>query len=184
MTNFPLHTFDTAPEGSVPLFEKSKKGFGMIPNIHAVMGTSPSLLQAYQDVHALFMKTSLSADEQTVIWQTINVEHDCHYCVPAHSMISNMMGVDDDISQALRNNTPLPEKLEALRGFTLKMLRLRGQVSDADVEAFLGAGYTQQNILEVILGLSQKVMSNYVNHVAHTPIDEPFQEFAWTPNNT
>lgn len=182
MTNFPLHTFDTAPEASVPLFEKSMKGFGMVPNLHAVMGTSPSLLQAYQDVHALFMQTSLSADEQTVIWQTINVEHNCHYCVPAHSMISNMMGVDDDISEALRNNTPLPAKLEALRSFTLKMLRLRGQVGEADVEAFLGAGYTQQNILEVILGLSQKVMSNYVNHVVHTPIDEPFQKFAWTPS--
>lgn len=182
MTAFPLHTFDSAPEGSVPLFEKSMKGFGMIPNLHAVMGASPSLLEAYQAVHALFMDTSLSTDEKTVVWQTINVEHECHYCVPAHTMISNMMGVDKEISDALRDNTPLPEKLEALRSFTLKMLRQRGQVSDSDVDEFLSAGYSQQNILEVILGLSQKVMSNYVNHVAKTPTDAPFQEFEWTPS--
>lgn len=181
MTEFMLHTLETASEATRPLFEKSMKGFGMIPNLHAVMGASPSLLEAYQVVHALFMKTSLSADEQTVIWQTINVEHECHYCVPAHTMIANMMGVDKEISDALRDNTPLPEKLEALRSFTRKMLLLRGQVSGSEVDEFLEAGYTQQNILEVILGLSQKVMSNYVNHVAKTPLDVPFQEFAWTP---
>ncbi|PCI51817.1 MAG: carboxymuconolactone decarboxylase [Alphaproteobacteria bacterium] len=182
MTNFPLHTPETAPEDTLPLFENSQKAFGMIPNLHAVMGASPSLLEAYQVVHGLFMKTSLSADEQTVIWQTINVEHECHYCVPAHTAVANMMGVDKQISDALRDNTPLPEKLEALRDFTLKMLLKRGQVSEADVTEFLAAGYNQQNILEVILGLSQKVMSNYVNHVAGTPLDAPFQVFDWSPS--
>lgn len=181
MTTFALHTPETAPEATLPLFENSQKGFGMIPNLHAVMGASPSLLEAYQVVHGLFMKTSFSADEQTVVWQTINVEHECLYCVPAHTMVANMMGVDKKLSDALRDNGPLPDKLEALRGFTLKMLRQRGQVSESDVDEFLEAGYTRQNILEVILGLSQKVMSNYVNHVAKTPLDAPFQEFDWTP---
>lgn len=146
------------------------------------MGSSPSLLEAYQLVHGLFMKTSLSADEQTVVWQTINVEHECHYCVPAHTMVANMMGVDKEISDALRDNTPLPEKLEVLRKFTLEMVRQRGKVSEADVNMFLEAGYSTQNILEVILGLSQKVMSNYVNHLAGTPVDAPFKEFSWSPN--
>lgn len=182
MTEFTFHTLETAPAATKPLFEASQNLFGMIPNLHAVMGGAPSLLEAYQLVHGLFMKTSFSADEQTVVWQTINVEHECLYCVPAHTAVAHMMGVDADLSDALRDNTPLAEKLEALRGFTLKMLRQRGQVSDRDVEDFLDAGYTQQNILEVILGLSQKVMSNYVNHVAKTPVDVPFQKFEWTPN--
>lgn len=181
MTKFTLHTLETAPEGSLPLFENSLKSFGMIPNLHGVMGESPELLEAYQRLHGLFMATSLTADEQTVVWQTINVEHECHYCVPAHTMVANMMGVDAEISNALRDNTPLPEKLEALRQFTLMIVQKRGQVSEGDVDEFLAAGYTRQNILEVILGLSQKVMSNYVNHVAGTPIDAAFQEFAWSP---
>ncbi|MBL4801127.1 MAG: carboxymuconolactone decarboxylase family protein [Emcibacter sp.] len=181
MTNFTLHTPETAPEDTLPLFENSQKAFGMIPNLHAVMGESPRLLEAYQLVHGLFMKTSLSADEQTVVWQTINVEHECHYCVPAHTAVANMMGVSEDISNALRDKTALPEKLEVLRGFTLKMLRQRGQVGEADVTEFLEAGYTRQNILEVILGLSQKVMSNYVNHVAETPVDVRFQAYDWSP---
>jgi len=181
MTKFAIHTADTAPEASLPLFENSMKSFGMVPNLHAVMASSPGLLEAYQRLTDLFMNSSLSAEEQTVVWQTINVEHKCHYCVPAHTMVANMMGVDTEISTALRENKPLPEKLESLRNFTRKMLIQRGQVSEADVNEFLKAGYTPQNILEVILGLSHKVMSNYTNHVAGTPLDASFQPFEWSP---
>ena len=145
------------------------------------MGESPLLLEAYQLLHGMFMKTTFTAEEQTVVWQTINVEHACHYCVPAHTAVANMMGVDKEISDALRDNTPLPEKMEALRAFTLKMLRQRGQVSEADVDLFLAAGYTRENVFEVILGLAQKVISNYVNHVAETPVDETFKAFDWSP---
>ena len=63
-------------------------------------------------------------------------------------------------------------------------MRNRGVVSDADTEAFLAAGYTRQNILDVVLGLSHKVLSNYVNHFADTPVDARFQQFDWTPRDT
>ena len=58
-------------------------------------------------------------------------------------------------------------------------MRKRGNVSKEDLQAFHDAGYGQQQVLEVILGVAQKTMSNYVNHIAETPIDEPFQKFAW-----
>jgi alkylhydroperoxidase family enzyme len=90
------------------------------------------------------------------------------------------MGVSDDISDALRNGTPLSNaRLEALRTFTLSVVRKRGNVDDSAVQAFLDAGFTQRHILEVILGISQKVMSNYTNHLADTPVDAPFKKFEW-----
>ena len=90
------------------------------------------------------------------------------------------MKVDDAIIDALRNETPLPNaRLEALRDFTLSIVRDRGQVEDAKVQAFLDAGFTKRNILEVILGYSQKIMSNYTNHLADTPLDSVFEKFAW-----
>ncbi len=70
-------------------------------------------------------------------------------------------------------------KLEALRDFTLQVVRNRGFVSDDDTQAFLDAGFETRHILEVILGVSQKVMSNYTNHFAQTPVDTVFQKFAW-----
>lgn len=162
------------------MLEESLQRFGMIPNLHAVLAEAPGLLNAYKQLHNWFENSSLNADELTVVWQTINVEHECHYCVPAHTAIAGMMKVDPAISEALRNETPLPtEKLEVLRETTLSMVRNRGRVTEAEMQHFFSVGYEQRQLLEIVLGLSQKVISNYVNHLAHTPIDAPFQKLAW-----
>jgi alkylhydroperoxidase family enzyme len=183
MTAFKLHDETSAPEAAQPLLEGSKKSFGMIPNLHAVMAEAPGLLEAYQTLHRLFSESSFNADEITVVWQTINVENECHYCVPAHTGIAKSMKVSDDIIDALRDETDLPDdKLEALRTFTLKVMRQHGNLSEDDVNAFLDAGYQQRHILEIIMGLAQKVMSNYTNHIAETPVDKPFEKFAWKRN--
>ena len=180
MIEFTVHTEDSAPEASKPLLAKSKKAYGMIPGAHAVMAEAPGLLEVYQMAHELFGNSSFDTDEITVVWQAVNVEHNCHYCVPAHTGIAKNMGVSDDISDALRNQTPLPNtRLEALRTFTLSVVRERGNVDDNVVQAFLDAGFTRRHILEVVLGVSQKVMSNYTNHLADTVLDEPFRQFEW-----
>jgi alkylhydroperoxidase family enzyme len=181
MNSFTLHDQDSAPEAAKPLLENSQKSFGMIPGLHAVMAEAPGLLEGYQIMHGLFLDSSLNADEKTVVWQTINVEHACHYCVPAHTAIAMSMKVSDEVTNALRDETPMPSaKLEVLRDFTLAMVRQRGELEPKQLQDFYTAGYTQKNVLEVILGLSQKVMSNYTNHIAQTPIDEPFKKFSWT----
>lgn len=180
MANFTLHDIDSAPAESKELLDTSLKAFGMIPGLHAVMAEAPGLLEGYQRLHELFLNSSFDDEEITVVWQTINVEHACHYCVPAHTGIAKSMKVDDAITEALRNETPLPtEKLEALRNFTLSVVRNRGNVDDEAVQAFLDAGFTKRQVLEIILATAQKVMSNYTNHLANTPIDKPFQKFEW-----
>lgn len=180
MTDFTLHDTATAPEKSRPLLENSLKGFGMIPGLHAVMAEAPGILEGYQKLHQLVLDSSFDKDEMTVVWQTINVENACHYCVPAHTGIAKSMKVSDDITNALRDEAPLPsDKLEALRTFTLSVMRKNGNVSNEDLNAFYDAGYAHRQVLEVILVLSQKVMSNYVNHIAETPVDDPFKKFEW-----
>jgi len=88
-----------------------------------------------------------------------------------------------NVKNALRDETPLPNpKLEALRTFTLKMIRDRGNVDDKAVQTFIDARFTKQQVFEVILGISHKVMSNYTNHLAQTAVDAPFQNFAWQKN--
>jgi alkylhydroperoxidase family enzyme len=180
MTDFTLHTVETAPEKSKSILEQSQKTNGMLPNLHAVMAEAPGLLEGYQVLHKLFMDSSFDAEELTVVWQTINVEHNCTYCVPAHTAIAHSMKVSDDLIEALRNTETMPtEKLQVLHETTLAMVRERGIVSDDVVQKFYAAGYGQRQLLEIILCLSQKVMSNYTNHVAETPLDEPFKKFAW-----
>lgn len=180
MTDFTLHDKQSAPAESTALLDVSINAFGMVPNLHAVMAEAPGLLEGYQRLHQLFLDSSFDDEETTVVWQTINVEHECHYCVPAHTGIAKSMKVDDAITDALRDETPLPTaKLEALRDFTLSVVRDRGNVNDDTVQTFLNAGFTKRQVLEVVLATAQKVMSNYTNHLANTPIDKPFQKFEW-----
>lgn len=178
MTKFTIHDKTTAPDDSKPLLEGSIKAFGSIPNLHGVMAEAPTALKSYQVLHEQFMHTSFSADEKTVIWQSINVEHHCHYCVPAHSAIAKSMQVADSLNDALRNGDPMPnQKLQVLKDTTLAIVRNRGVVDEEVLEAFYAQGYGKQQLLEIIVGVAQKVMSNYINHFADTPVDDAFKSF-------
>lgn len=181
MTALTIHTIESAPEASKPLLEGSVKAFGMVPNLHGVLSSAPKVLEAYQVLHNLFMQTSFDAEELTVVWQGINIEHGCHYCVPAHTGIAHSMKVDPALTEALRNQAQMPTpKLQALLDMTLIIVRNRGNVTQEELNVFYDIGYNEQHILEIILGLSQKVISNYTNHIGNTPIDEAFAQFAWS----
>ncbi len=180
MIDFTIHDENTAPEASQELLELAKRQLGFIPNLRGIMAEAPSLFIGYQTVHKQFMKSSFNRTELTVIWQAANVENNCHYCVPAHTLMADNMKIDPGVTEALRNETPLEDpKLETLRDFTLSVMRNHGVVDKAKVQEFFDAGYTKQNVLEVILGIAQKVMSNYTNHFAETPLDPIIEPYSW-----
>lgn len=179
--DFPIYTIDTAPEASKSALAQAKATFGFIPNLEGIFAQAPSLLQGSMALWDLFEATSLTPIEQQVVYLTANYEHACHYCMAAHSGLARMIGMATEDIQALRNGTPLTDpKLQALRQFTQLMIQNRGWVEDTDIETFLAAGYTQQQVLEVVLGIAIKVMHNYTNHIAQTPLDKPFQPYVWS----
>jgi len=185
MTTFTTHTIESAPEASKPLLESAKNAYSFVPNLLATMGEAPALLEGYMALASIFEKTNLSETERQVIQLTNNRLNGCMYCMAAHTSISQMAGVKPDVIEALRNDMPIADaKLEALRTFTTVINQSRGWPSEAEINVFLEAGYTQQNILEVILGASLKVMSNYTNHIAETALDDAFAANAWSGANT
>ncbi len=182
MTEFVVHTIEDAPEKSKALLESSKKAYGMVPNLHAVMAESPALLEAYKTISNIFDKqTNLSATEQQIIAMTNNRLNGCTYCMAAHTSIMQGAKVAEDVITALRDGTPIADpKLEALRVFAEKVNVKRGLLDDGDIEALLSAGYTKQTVFDVIVGTAYKVLSNYTNHVAQTPLDKMFAKNEWS----
>jgi len=181
MTPFQSYTIDTAPAASKTGLEDTKRAFGFVPNLQSYMAESPELLAGYSALWDLFSKSTLTPHEQQVVYLTSNFENDCHYCMAGHSTLAKMIKMDAGVIAALRAGTPLPDaRLEALHRFTTLVVRERGFVPDADVDAFLAGGYTRRNVLEVILGVATKVMSNYTNHLVHTPYDAFMQGNEWT----
>ncbi|NEQ20311.1 MAG: carboxymuconolactone decarboxylase family protein [Microcoleus sp. SIO2G3] len=179
--DFPIYTTDTAPEESKVALAQAKETFGFIPNLEGLFAQAPSLLKGSMALWDLFEATSFTPVEQQVIYLSANYEHECHYCMAAHSSLAKMIGMSADDIQALRDGTSLSDpKLQALRQFTQRMIQARGWLDDREIEAFLAAGYTQQQVLEVILGIAIKIMHNYTNHIAKTPLDKPFQPYVWS----
>ena len=178
---FTRHSADTAPASSKPTLDGVKGAFGFVPNLQATMAESPELLAGYSALWDLFGKSSFTATEQQIVYMTANFEHECRYCMAGHTTLSKMQKIDDAVVQALRNGTAIPDaKLEALHAFVTAVVQDRGNVNDAGVQAFLDAGYTRQNVLEVVLGVATKVMSNYTNHLTGTPLDGFMSGNEWT----
>lgn len=180
MSIFSIHTPDTAPEDSRSKLEKGKQRYGFVPNLWGALAEAPTALDAYVALGELFDRTSLTRTERQVVLLAISAANGCTYCVGAHSAIADMQKVPGDVVDALREQRSISEpKLEALRTFTTTLVEKRGWASEQDVQAFLDAGFHRQQVLEVILGLSYKTLSNYTNHLVDTPLDEPFQGRAW-----
>ena len=100
----------------------------------------------------------------------------------AHTAVAKGQTLDDAVIAAVRERRPIADaRLAALRMFTTRIVALRGFVSDADVAAFKAAGWSDAAMLGVILNVAMKSITNYVNHIAETPLNAPFEAFAWTP---
>jgi len=172
---------NAAPMAKIVL-EDTQKGLGFVPNMYTYFANSPAMLKSYTDSYNLFRKnTDFSGVEQEVVFLTISRENACHYCMAAHSFVGdNMTNVPKDITDAIRDNKPLLDaKLNALSELTKALVVKRGNITTTDVGNFLAHGYTETQILDVILALSAKTISNYANHLFHTPVDEIFAGRTW-----
>ncbi|XWN31020.1 MAG: carboxymuconolactone decarboxylase family protein [Devosia sp.] len=178
---FRLHDPSSAPGESAALLKKAEAALGTVPNLERVMAEAPALLKAYVETWAMFDETSLSPAERQVVYQVANVENGCTYCRPWHAFLSSRSGMSAEDVTALRDGNPLADpRLEALRVFSGKVLAAKGAVAGEDFEAFVEAGFTRQQALEVVLGLAIKVMSNYTNALAGTPLDGAMEK--WRPD--
>lgn len=174
---------DNADERAKPLLEAAKKQAGMIPNMYENMANLPALLETYGTGYNLFRKEGgFTPAEQEVIFLTISKENGCDYCMAAHSVVADMMSkVPVAVTDAIRNDTDIPDaRLKALSLFTSIMVNKRGRPNDEDVNGFLMAEYTEKHILAIILAISVKTISNYSNHIFHTPVDTMFKAREWT----
>lgn len=179
--DFTIHTNATAPEASRPILESVNAAWGFVPNLHNVLAESPVALEAYGALWSLVEKTSFTPIERNVAYLAVIYENECEYCMAGHTGLSKMAGVADEHIAAIRDNRPInDDKLEALRSFAANITRNRGVVSEADVEAFKEAGYTNQSVLDLLVIAATKLISNYTNHLADTPNDSFMAGNEWT----
>jgi len=173
-------TLDTAKGQARDILQSTQAKFGFAPNLIGKMANAPALAAAYLAIGKLFEETSLSPTEQQVVLLAVSRFNECTYCVAAHSTIARMQKVPNDVVQAIRNDQPIADsKLESLRRLTTEIVQSRGWPGEQTVSDFLAAGYSESQMLEVVLGIGMKTLSNYTNHLAGTELDPAFAANAW-----
>ena len=177
---FALHTPETAPAPAGEALAGIRKAWGFIPNLHATLAEAPTVLQGYDTLFGLAGKGTLTPAEQQVVFIAASRENECEYCVSGHSVLAAHAGLDKEAIAALREaGTIADARLQALHGFATAIVARRGHLAPEEVEAFLGAGFTRAQVLEVVLIVGAKTISNYVNHLTGTPLDPFMAQTAW-----
>jgi len=180
MSRFTIHTPDDAPAASRETLENVQAGYGFIPNVVGTMAGSPALVKAYTALSQLLGETNFSAAEQQVAILSVSYANGCDYCMAAHTMTAEKTGVDAAVIEALRAGRPLPDaRLDALRVFMEALIHKQGWVDEDDLQAFHDAGFGREHVLDAIMAVGMKTLSNYTNHIAQTPLDDVFQDKAW-----
>jgi len=180
VTTFEIHTEGKAPEGSRSMLKSVQEEYGFIPNLMGVLAEAPAALESYLALGQAFGKTSFTSVEQQVLLLTVSRFNGCTYCMAAHSAAAKVSGMKDETLEALRGGGELPDpRLEALRRFTVTVQETRGEPSREALEAFAAQGFTRAQVLEVLVGVAMKTLSNYTNHLANTPLDDAFDDFRW-----
>lgn len=177
---FAVHTPQSAPAGSREALAKIQEKYGFVPNLAGVIAESPGALNALLGALSSFdaPEMTLSALERQVVLLAVSVKNRCDYCAAAHSMLASMNGLDDHQLQKLQRGETLDDsRLEALRQLAEALVERRGWLPEGAVSNFLAAGFDKAQVLEVILGVSLKTLTNYVNHVTRPPVNEQFAAY-------
>ena len=182
MSNFTIHSMEAIPKGSEDVAQNVKAKYGSVPNLLGALLEAPEVAQAYIQLGDALKNSAFTPEERHVVWFTINRLHDCRYCMAAHTTMAKGEKIDDAVILAARSDENYPsERLNKLKKFTKKMVIERGWVDPAEVETFVQAGFSNRHVLDIVLAISHKVISNYTNHLVETPVDDRFAPNKWSP---
>lgn len=166
MTDFTFHTIENSSDQVKETLSGIKEVYGFVPNLFAYMAEAPTSLQAYLSLNKLITETSLTPGQQQVALLAVSLENGCGFCSVAHQAIGKMKKSNQQTIDALVANTQVEDAEDhALTQFARAVTKNRGYMSDEEINAFLDAGFNKQQILEVILIVSIKTLSNYINHL-------------------
>lgn len=182
MSNYRVHTIESAPAASKPALQGLQQAVGIVPNLAATMAESPTLVNGFVGAFGNFHGGSFTGAQKQALLLTNAVANRCAWAVAFHSTMALEEGVSAADVDALRaRRGPADPALAALTAFTRALIERRGHVEPADLAALRDAGFTAAQALEVIAGLAVSIMANYAGNITQPPLEAPFAAQAWQP---
>ncbi len=172
MSTFNVPTREEVSENNKAIFDNLNNALGFVPNLYATYAHSDTALENYLNFSNA--KTSLSAKEREVVNLAVSQVNNCIYCLSAHTAIGKMNGFTDaQILELRAGEAAFDNKLDALARLAKNVTENRGRTDEAVLENFFNAGYTKANLIDVIVLVGDKTISNYIHSTTQVPVDFP-----------
>jgi AhpD family alkylhydroperoxidase len=177
---FAVHTKDSASRDGGQALGRLQTAIGVIPNLAATMAESPALLHGFLDLRERFAQTGFSGAEIQVLSLVSAYENRCGWCVAFHTAMALKEGVSRESVDLLREGkAPTEARLAALSDYARGLVQKRGNAGETGLQAFLSAGFSKQQALDVVMGLAFSLMANYAAHIADPPLDAFLEAHVW-----
>jgi AhpD family alkylhydroperoxidase len=165
-------TRDQVSPANQALFDTLKKGLGMVPNLYATLALSEHALANYLAFQNA--KSSIVGKAREVVNLVVSQVNGCAYCLAAHTAIGGMVGfTPEQIVEIRRGGASWDAKLDALAKLVKNIATERGHADPARVQAFFAAGWTQENLVDAIVVIGDKTVTNYLHATTQVPVDFP-----------
>lgn len=175
-----MQSLDIPPNESLEMLDSVERQLGFVPNVFASLATSAPALGAFIDLNERFGASSLTPIERETVQLAASVERGSSYCVAGHTRFAHDQQADGRVIEALRNEATVDDtRLDALSQFTRAVIHGDGRVSEAETERFFAAGFGPEQVLDVILGICVKTLSNFTTNALKPSLDTAFSAYAW-----
>jgi AhpD family alkylhydroperoxidase len=172
MKTFTVPTAAQVSPTNQALFENLKKGLGMVPNLYATLAHSENALASYLSLQNA--KSSINGKAREVVNLVVSQVNNCEYCLAAHTVIGGMVGfTTEQILEVRGGSASFDAKLDALAKLTKNVAINRGHADSAVVDAFFAAGWNEENLVDTIVTIGDKTVTNYLHGVTKVPVDFP-----------
>jgi uncharacterized peroxidase-related enzyme len=180
MTTFTVPTRDDVSPANQALLDALKGQLGFVPNLYATLAHSENALATYLALQSA--KSSINAKSREVVNLVVSQVNTCEYCLAAHTALGKMNGFTDaQIIEIRRGSASFDAKLDALARLTRSIAVNRGQADQSLVAAFFAAGWTKENLVDVIVTIGDKIVTNYLHSTTKVPVDFPAAPVLDTP---
>ena len=172
MSTFNVPKREEVTENNQAIFDNLEKALGFVPNLYATYAHSENALANYLALSNA--KTSLTARQKEVVNLAVSQVNNCQYCLAAHTAIGKMNGFSDsEILELRAGQASFDNKLDTLAKLAKNITENRGATDAAVVTNFLNAGWTKENLIDTIVLVGDKTISNYLHKTTDVPVDFP-----------
>ena len=172
MKTITVPSYEHVSPANQAIFDNLKKGLGFVPNLYATFAHSETALATYLALQNA--KSSLSPKAREVVNLVVSQVNDCEYCLAAHTVVGKMTGLSEaQIMEVRHGHATFDPKLDALARLAKAVTEHRGRADQSVVDAFFAAGWTQANLVDAVMAIGDKIISNYLHALTHVPVDFP-----------